>query len=155
MDAHPPGAPTVPTTGELLLRIARWIHGRSRGTFEPLGITPSAGRALVVLARADGPLRMRELADRLRVVPRSATSAVAALEAAGLVERRPDPDDGRSVRVHVLDAGRARLVAMRRARTAAADDLVGVLSDDDRAELDRLLRIVDGAAEAAWCHSRS
>ncbi|MGE4425622.1 MAG: MarR family winged helix-turn-helix transcriptional regulator [Solirubrobacteraceae bacterium] len=140
-----------PTTGELLLRTARWVHGRSRGAFTPLGVTPAAGRALVVLARADGPLRMRELADSLRVVPRSATSVVDALEEAGLVERRPDPEDRRSVRVHILDAGRSRLREMRRARAAAADDLIGVLPPDDRAELDRLLRIIDAEAEAAWC----
>ena len=42
-------------------------------------------------SRADEPLRMSDLADRLGIVPRSATTVVDALESAGLATRATDP----------------------------------------------------------------
>jgi DNA-binding MarR family transcriptional regulator len=41
------------------------------------------------------------------VHPASVTNAATRLEDAGLVERRPDPADGRAVLVEITDAGRA------------------------------------------------
>ncbi|MDX8153610.1 MarR family transcriptional regulator [Patulibacter brassicae] len=158
-DAGPPyprsddGAP--PSTGELIARISRWIHGRSRDRLAPFGTTPAAARALVVLLRTGESQRMGDLAERLRIVPRSVTTLVDDLEREGLVERRPDPDDRRSTRVHLTDAGRERGAAMLRARHEAADDLVAVLDEADRDELHRLLSLLDAAAHADWCrHGR-
>lgn len=140
-----------PSAGELINRVARWTHGRTRDRLAPLGMTPSSARALGVLMRSDEPLRMVELAERLRIVPRSVTTLVDGLEQEGLVERRPDPQDRRSTRVHLTEQGLARGAALRRARHEAGDDLVAVLDDGDRAELHRLLTIIDQAAHDAWC----
>ena len=50
-----------------------------------------------------------ELATAERVQPQSLTRTLAALEAAGLVRREPDPDDGRRSLLVITEPGRAAL----------------------------------------------
>jgi DNA-binding MarR family transcriptional regulator len=57
----------------------------------------------------DADLRLGDLAERLRVKPSVASRASAALETEGLVERISDPDDARACRIHLTEAGRARI----------------------------------------------
>jgi DNA-binding MarR family transcriptional regulator len=61
-------------------------------------------RLLTALER-DGELSMGELATGLGVTPRRVTVLVEALEADGLVERRPHPADRRSTLVTITDGG--------------------------------------------------
>lgn len=136
------------STAELVGRVARWLHGRARDGLAPLGLTPAAGRAFMTVARCE-PVRMADLAARLRVVPRSATTTVDLLEDAGLVERTQDPEDRRSVLVRLTDAGRARTAALGEARDRAARDLLAVLSAEEQERLHDLLARVDDAAQAA------
>ena len=67
-------------------------------------VTPSQARALAVLRRG-GPQRLGELAEHLRIAPRSATEVVDALAERGLVERRPDPADRRATLVALTAHG--------------------------------------------------
>jgi DNA-binding MarR family transcriptional regulator len=53
----------------------------------------------------DRPPSVRELADYLLLQSHSAVGLVQRAEAAGLVRRRPDPDDARVVRVELTDKG--------------------------------------------------
>ena len=61
-------------------------------------------RLLTALQR-DGEQSMGELATGLGVTPRRVTVLVEALEADGLVERRPHPTDRRSTLVAITDGG--------------------------------------------------
>jgi DNA-binding MarR family transcriptional regulator len=64
-------------------------------------------------------------------------STLAALQQAGLVERRSDPSDGRRVVMSVTEAGQE---VLRHKRGARAEQLAAVLSDGfTRAELRTLL----------------
>ena len=76
----------------------------------------------------------------LRIAPRSATEVVDDLEKPGLVERRPDPGDRRATLVALTEEGKGVMAAIRKARAAEAERFFAVLSDDDRAELARILR---------------
>jgi DNA-binding MarR family transcriptional regulator len=71
-----------------------------------------------VLGRLDrgGPSSVSDLAADERVRPQSMAQTVGELEADALIERRPDPDDGRRALVELTDEGRAALEADRRAR---------------------------------------
>ncbi|PFG33279.1 MarR family winged helix-turn-helix transcriptional regulator [Sanguibacter antarcticus] len=109
---------------------------------EPTGTTPGQYRLLRVLARADGPQRLCDVASALDVVPRSVTSKVEQAHAAGLVRRLPDPVDRRSTRVELTDAGHELLATVGQHRRERADDLLHELSSTDRSELLRLLRLV-------------
>ena len=72
--------------------------------------------ALVRLDRA-GPSTPSALARVEQISPQSMGATLGALEARGLVERRPDPDDGRRAVMSLTAAGRAVLRNKRNART--------------------------------------
>jgi DNA-binding MarR family transcriptional regulator len=70
------------------------------------GLHVGQDMVLVELWQDDG-LRGSELADRLGVEPPTVTKMLRRLEACGLVERRTDPEDARSLRVYLTPQGRA------------------------------------------------
>jgi len=124
------------TLGEAFWAVARRLRDTSQETLAPWDITPAQLRALRVLSR-HGIMRLSELSDRLRIAPRSATEVVDALEAQGLVQRRPDPGDRRATLVEVTDDGSGVLDAIR---GTEAERVFGRLSQTDRSHLARILR---------------
>jgi DNA-binding MarR family transcriptional regulator len=72
--------------------------------------------ALSRLDRA-GPTTSAELARQEQISPQSIGATFSALQARGLVERRPDPHDGRRVVLAVTEAGAQVLKDKRNART--------------------------------------
>ncbi|MEV0246696.1 MarR family transcriptional regulator [Nocardia sp. NPDC050712] len=128
---------------DLFLRTARRIRRNMHARLAPLGLTPSQARALRILGRSAQPLRMTALAERLDIVPRSATTVVDALEAAGLVTRAADPASRRSTLVSPTAAGHAVLARMAEDRRRAAADLFATLSAEQRGHLGELLALLD------------
>jgi DNA-binding MarR family transcriptional regulator len=66
-------------------------------------VTPSQARIITLLDREG--VRMTDLAERAQLTKQSLTELVVALEALGLVERRPAPADGRAQLVVPTSAG--------------------------------------------------
>ncbi|RJL32573.1 MarR family winged helix-turn-helix transcriptional regulator [Bailinhaonella thermotolerans] len=128
---------------EVFLRLTKRMRRAYVARLEPLGITPSQERALRVIAHAETPPRMVDLADRLGVVPRSVTSVVDALEAHGLVRREIDPAHRRSTLLLLTDRGREMQQNVRAARRRASEDLFAPLTESQRAQLLDLLSLVD------------
>jgi DNA-binding MarR family transcriptional regulator len=69
-------------------------------------VSPSYGSVLVPLFEEDG-LRLGELSRRSRLSKQTMTELVRRLERDGLVERRPDPGDGRASLVFLTERSRA------------------------------------------------
>jgi DNA-binding MarR family transcriptional regulator len=69
-------------------------------------VRPSYGSVLVPLFEEDG-LRMGELARRSRLSKQTITTMVRLVERDGLVERRPDPEDGRATVVFLTPRAHA------------------------------------------------
>ena len=78
-------------------------------------LTLPESSALVRLDRG-GPATPGELAKLEQISPQSMGATLAALEARGLVGRRPDPRDGRRVVLSVTKAGRDVLLDQRNTR---------------------------------------
>jgi len=93
-----------------------------------------AASALDALDRS-GALRISELVSREAITQPAMTSVVARLAAAGLVERGPDPTDGRATLVSITDAGRAHLAGRHALRARQVAERVARLADDDRRAL--------------------
>jgi DNA-binding MarR family transcriptional regulator len=90
------------------------------------------------LARLDrgGPSTSAALARLEQISPQSMGATFAGLEARGLVQRRPDPEDGRQMVISLTQAG---LEALRNRRSARADQLAKALSSEfTRSELKQL-----------------
>jgi len=79
-------------------------------------LTLPESAALTRLDRG-GPSTASALARLEQISPQSMGATLGALEARGLVERRPDPQDGRRVVLSITDAGRQVLQDKRNART--------------------------------------
>jgi DNA-binding MarR family transcriptional regulator len=98
-----------------------------------------------------GPRTLGELAAAEGVRPPTMTRLVHAMEADGLLERRANPADGRSIIVAATPAGEAALDRGRARQLAPLADSIESLDDEARRALDdaaeliaRLLR------EASW-----
>jgi DNA-binding MarR family transcriptional regulator len=76
---------------------------------------------LVQLSEAGGALRHRDLLEQLVISQPGLSRKVERLQAAGLVERRPDPQDGRGVIVKLSRAGRAALRSAAKVHMAGID----------------------------------
>jgi DNA-binding MarR family transcriptional regulator len=139
--AASPGADIVGQLGELLVRSSWRLRRGAAKELAPLGVTFGQARALRVLAAGE-PMRMADLAASLEIVPRSVTTMIDSLVAAGLVNREADPHDRRSVLVSPTEAGREVLDRMDSARRATTEELFGRLTSSQRRELLNLLMVL-------------
>jgi DNA-binding MarR family transcriptional regulator len=128
---------------DLLHRLTKRLRRAQAERLAPFGLTPAQERALRMITRSEEPPRMTELADHLGIVPRSVTTVVDALEAAGLVRRETDPRNRRAIRLHLTDRGVAVRDEMREARRRAAEDLFAPLSAEERKQFGDLLGRLD------------
>jgi DNA-binding MarR family transcriptional regulator len=104
------------------------------------GLTPSQSAVLLRLSK-DGASSTTLLAIAEGVRSQSMTATLNALDALGLLERRPDPDDGRRQIITLSDAGRAQVSDDREGRREwLAQTLVDRYSDAE------LRTIVDAIA---------
>lgn len=159
------GADAEPDLGELFHAAFRGLRRRWTHELAPFEMTPHQWRALNMLARhgdacapdigrgttaalrdavasPEGVLRLKALAEQLRIAPRSATEVVDQLEAKGLVERIPDPQDRRAVLVRLTETGQQLRSGVQRARREQANEYFARLDSGERAELARLLGVL-------------
>jgi DNA-binding MarR family transcriptional regulator len=103
-----------------------------------------------VLGRLDreGPGSVSDLAQALRVRPQSMAQTVGDLEAEGMVERNPDPDDRRRALVSLTEAGQARIEADRAAREGWLVKALEELPDSDRETIERSVELLERLADA-------
>jgi DNA-binding MarR family transcriptional regulator len=129
-----------------LMRVQQLVLARLDAILKPHGLTFARYEALVLLTFSSrGSLPLGKMGERLQVHPTSVTSIVHRLESAGLVVRRPHPEDGRAVLAEITDTGRA-LVERATADLVAAEFGLGALDESGLRALSELLRPVREAA---------
>ncbi|MFW6693908.1 MarR family winged helix-turn-helix transcriptional regulator [Streptomyces sp. MAR4 CNX-425] len=117
-------------------RRARGIAAEMARQVDP-GLEPGA-YAMLAQLEGDGR-RASELAGYFNIGKATVSRQLHALEELGLVDREPDPADGRAVLVRLTDEGRRRLHRVREARHA---EYVERLAGWDRAEVAELARLL-------------
>jgi DNA-binding MarR family transcriptional regulator len=75
------------------------------------------------------------------------TRILAGLEGEGLIERTPDPADGRSFLVAINDAGRERLALLRRRKSAYLARRLRKLDPDEVETLARAAELLERIRE--------
>ncbi|WP_369681032.1 MarR family winged helix-turn-helix transcriptional regulator, partial [Enteractinococcus helveticum] len=133
-----------PELAEQMHRINHRLRRRWGAQLAPHGMSPHYYRALAAIGHApdDGEvagLKLREIAERLRIAPRSATEVIDGLEQRGLVQRVSHPKDRRATLVVITDAGRQLFAQLRAERQRSSSEFFAVLDEADRRELSRLL----------------
>jgi DNA-binding MarR family transcriptional regulator len=116
-------------------RVQRYVEARMAAKD---GLTAAQAGALFVLGARDGAL-IGEVAEALDLAPSAMTGLIDRMARAGLVERRPDPRDGRALRLHLTAKG---LKARQEAKAGVAglnDHLTAGFTDDEIAVVARWL----------------
>lgn len=116
----------------LRLAIARTARRMRQEAGTELSATLTAALATV---ERHGPMTPSQLADAERVKRPTATRIAAALERDGLIERAPDPSDGRAHLLSATARGRDLLKRLRRRKNAYLSRRLRELSNDDVAVL--------------------
>jgi DNA-binding MarR family transcriptional regulator len=138
--------PDIEIKGADVLNRARRLTLETRrdieANFKRHGLDSGEFDVLATLRRAGEPyaLRPTELYQSLMISSGGLTARLDRLEAAGLIRRRADDDDARSVRVELTPAGRRKIEAAFRADMELENKMVSGLAESERAELVRLLR---------------
>lgn len=127
-----------------IVRTARRL--RQEAAAEATGLTPTSTAALATIER-HGPLTPSELAEIERVKRPTVTRTLGCLEREGLVERTPDPADGRSALVAINSAGRERLRRLRGRKNAYLAKRMRDLPTADIEALERAAEILEKMRE--------
>ena len=125
-------------------RLARHLDLARRTAFAQHGLETWEFDVLSALRRSGPPYELSpgRLIRETMVTSGTMTNRVDRLEAQGLVERLPDPDDRRGVLVRLTSAGRSRVDAALEGLLSQERLLLAGLSARDRSTLAGLLRTV-------------
>jgi DNA-binding MarR family transcriptional regulator len=123
-----------------VLGAAGVVEAQLESALGTVGLSLAKFKVLSRLAEAGEPLPLGSLAEHCSCVRSNMTQLVDRLEADKLVERVNDPSDRRSVRAILTETGRERQVEGVNVLRAAETEVFARLSEDDRAELARLVQ---------------
>ena len=114
--------------GALIRRVRRVIGERAHAVHPEL--QPSAYLILSYLDEQDD-VRSSQLVESLGIDKGAISRQISSLHDLGLVERVPDPEDGRATRLRLTDDARSRLEAVRVRRWGRFGERLSGWSDDD------------------------
>ncbi len=98
-----------------------------------------ASYSLLLMVDDAGSLRGMDVADRTGLDKSTVSRQIATLVELELLERVPDPDDGRARRIQLSESGHARLAEVRAQRRRHLRDQFSSWSTGDLEDLARLL----------------
>jgi DNA-binding MarR family transcriptional regulator len=121
-----------------LLRRARRVDAESH--------LPAPQLSALSVVVYGGPITLGELAAAEQVRPPTMTRLIAAMEAAGLIEREADPSDGRITRIRATATGKRILEAGRDRRIAVIAEALDTLPVRD---VDAIAKALDAIEKVA------
>lgn len=132
-----------------MYRLSNRIARRAERYLAPHGLNWEAFSMIVTLRRAGPPyeLRPRDILREGLLSSGAVTNRVDRVEKMGLVERRPDPADRRSVIVRLTPAGLRLADEVIVQHFASLTEAFDVLDKEERAQLSNLLAKVLNALE--------
>ena len=140
--SRPRAGPPATAVADRLHSAAIHLLRRLRIEDAAAGIGPARLSALSVLVFG-GPMSIGRLAAAEQVRPPTMTRIVAALEADGLVARRPHPGDARQVVLRATAAGERVLQKARRRRIEALAGRLRALDPSDLATLAEATELIE------------
>ncbi|HVO04652.1 MAG TPA: MarR family transcriptional regulator [Candidatus Cybelea sp.] len=127
-----------PTFGFLLHDTARLMRRDFERRSKSSGLTRAQWAVLANLERTEGTSQAA-LADVLDIEPITLVRLIDRLEAAGWVERRPDPVDRRVRRLYLTETAKPLMEQFHRLASATYEVALGSLSAEERRQLADLL----------------
>ena len=125
-----------------LSRLSRELEQRLDPVFARHGLEAGLFDVLATLRRSGEPYRMRpaDLAQAVMLTSSGTTKRLDRLESAGLIERRPDPQDRRGLLIELTPAGLRLIDEAVTDHVAAEHQMLTALSPAERDQLAGLLR---------------
>jgi DNA-binding MarR family transcriptional regulator len=127
-----------------IIRIFGRLTAQGTRTARRHGLSLPHVEVLLCLDSGEG-VSQQDLAERLLLTKGNICVIVQKMEAAGLIERRSDPDDQRFHRLYLTPAGREKLRAILPERVAETSRVLRGLSPAEQRTLHELLCRVDDA----------
>jgi len=127
-----------------LVRLGVLMDTFQKETLEPFELTPSDYAVLSTLRRAGPPYQLSP-SDLYTTLERSSggmTKMLKRLEGLGLIERIPDPEDGRSTRVLLTGSGVALQEEVFNVFLSRTQELLHSISSGKLREIDNSLRLL-------------
>jgi DNA-binding MarR family transcriptional regulator len=125
-------------TGFLMRKVSMASFEAFAAATAEYGLHPMHYGMLQIL-EAEEPISQQELGRRTGVDPSTMVARMDVLDENGLVERARSPEDRRSYEIRLSEKGREALVNLRNVAEATGDEVFGVLSEKERALLQKLL----------------
>lgn len=139
-----PDLPALPMAifGRLSDAAERVMRDHMNPLFAEAGLQPGEFDVLATLRRSGAPylLSPTTLYEALMISSGGMTARLDRLERAGLVERRPDPNDRRGKLIALTDAGRRVIDEAIGRHVANEEKLLSMLTRAEQETLDALLR---------------
>lgn len=131
--------------GVMVRRIRRVIAERARAIHPDL---QSSSYLMLSWLNQHGPQRASAMSESFGIDKGAISRQVQHLLDLGLVDREPDPDDGRATLVSASSEAAARLAEVLDDRRRWVDERLGTWSDQDLSEFVRLLGDYNAALDA-------
>ncbi len=122
----------------LLSRAAQAAQRHLRALLEPYGITPAQYLILECLWIKDG-MAPKSLGDLLKFDSATLTGLIDRLDRAGLVQREPDPQDRRAIRVRITEKAKKLKKPLRKLRLRANEEILEDFLPENRETLKKTL----------------
>ncbi len=140
MNNHLPPAKGV---GLLIHDVARLLRSRIDQRAHAVGLTSAQWRVLSFIARAEikneEPPNQAALADQMDLEPITLSRLIDRMEAAKLIQRRPDPADRRAHRLYLQEAARPLVAKFREVASGCMDDALVGISDSEMDQVTEIL----------------
>lgn len=130
--------------GVMLRRIRRVIAGRARAVHPDL---QSSTYLMLSWLDQAGPMRASAISECFGIDKGAISRQVQHLMELGLVDRTPDPADGRATLLSASGAAKARLIEVQEVSRVWLDERLGDLPDGDLEQFVRLLTRYNTALE--------
>ena len=149
-----PERPAEPALAAGVTAALERLIGLFRSLSPSDGLSLTAAATLATLDRS-GPCRLTALAAHEGVTQPAMTQLVDRLQGAGLLDRAPDPADGRVVQVRITGEGRALLARRRAVRAERIAGLLARLSPGDQALIAAALPALEALGNAQRTDARA
>ncbi|MFI1850223.1 MarR family winged helix-turn-helix transcriptional regulator [Streptomyces sp. NPDC020480] len=145
--AHDMSASAVCAAHEIRVVVGR-LRRRLKETYDNEELTPTQTAVLSRLSK-EGPASTSDLAAAERVRPQSMAATLGVLDERGLIQRRPDPDDGRRQLISLSESGTAYVDDKRRAGEEwLAQALESGYTEEERQDIIKALALLDRLSRA-------
>ncbi len=122
---------------EFYERISSWEMAVVKGT----GLSLPQMHAIEVVGNS-GPIRMKDLAEKLGVVMGTLTVLIKRLERDGFVERRENPEDQRSFCVDLTESGREKYEGHHKHHLLLAEEICSGLTNEEQDQFNMIIEKV-------------